>query len=130
MLKSDEVRFLWEIHFCPNLAKKGPKIGYFAFFENAVISFSKKGCKMKGLLILEFPSQTPCLAKFLFWSYCPKQIRLQDSLKCNISNKNWGIKLIFCLQINIRVSYKFFLLLWWAWSGIPKVPKDKHQTIV
>ena len=38
------------------------------------------------LLILDFP----CLAKFLFLSYCPKcsgPIRLQDSLKCNISKK-------------------------------------------
>ena len=26
---------------------------------------------MKVALILDFPSQTPCLAKFLFWSYCP-----------------------------------------------------------
>ena len=32
MLKSGGVWFLWKIHFCPNLGKKGPKIGYFAFF--------------------------------------------------------------------------------------------------
>ena len=34
----------------------------------------------------------PCLAKFLLWSYCQKcywPVRLQDSLKCNISKKLW-----------------------------------------
>ena len=41
MLKSDGALFLSNIYFCPNLGKKGPKIGYFAFFfENFVICFS------------------------------------------------------------------------------------------
>ena len=31
MLKSGRARFLWKIHFCPNLGKNDPKIGYFAF---------------------------------------------------------------------------------------------------
>ena len=28
----DAARFLWIIHFCQNLGKKGAEIGYFAFF--------------------------------------------------------------------------------------------------
>ena len=36
--------------------------------------------------------------------------QIADSLSCNISRKNCGIKLIFCLQIN-RVAYKVVLSL-------------------
>ena len=50
-------------------------------------------------------------------------IRLQDSLKCNICKKNWRIKLIFSLQISMRVSFKLVLLLWWACLCVPKVSK-------
>ena len=59
----------------------------------------------------QYPSQNPFLAKLLFWSYCPQcswPIRSQDSLKCNNFK---GIKLFFCLQINIIVSFKLVLLL-------------------
>ena len=69
---------------------------------------------MKILWIFSFPSRTLCLAKFLFWSYgtkCSWPIRLQDSLNCNISRYNWWIKLIFDVQIKIRVSHKLLLLL-------------------
>ena len=48
---------------------------------------------MKVLLILDFPLQTPCLAKFLFSRYCPKcswPIRSQNSLKCKIPKKLRG----------------------------------------
>ena len=31
---------------------------------------------------------------------------------CNISIKAWGIKLIFCQQINIKVFYKMIVSLW------------------
>ena len=68
---------------------------------------------MNVLLILDFSSQTPCLVKFLFWGVCPEcswPIRLQDSLKSSICKKG-GIKLIFCLKINIRFSYKLVLLI-------------------
>ena len=71
MLKSDGAQFLWKIHFCPNLGNKNPKIGYFPFFfEDFVIFSPESQCKMKVLLILDRPSQTPCLEKFMFWSNC------------------------------------------------------------
>ena len=31
---------------------------------------------------------------------------------CNISRKTWGMKLIFCLQINTKVFYKLIVPLW------------------
>ena len=57
----------------------------------------------------------PYLAKFWFLSYgpnCCKPIKLQDSLKCNISRKKWIMKLIFGTQINIEVFYKLILSFW------------------
>ena len=73
MLKIEGAQFLSKIHFCTNLGKKGPKIGYFDFFfENSVI-FSKKTIQIEiSFIILDFPSETPCLAKFLFLNYCPQ----------------------------------------------------------
>ena len=108
-------RFLWKIHFCPKL---GP-------FCNFVNFFSLKKWKAKVLLILDISLQTPCLVKFLFWSYCLKcswPIRLQDSLKYNISKKMEGSNWVLCLQINIRVSYKLVLLL------LVNVPRHVQST--
>ena len=31
---------------------------------------------------------------------------------CNISRNAWGMKLIFCLQINTKVFHKYLLSLW------------------
>ena len=31
---------------------------------------------------------------------------------CNISSKTWGMKLIFCMQINVKVFYKIIVSLW------------------
>ena len=54
----------------------------------------------------------------------------------NISKKKLEMKLIFCIQTNIRVSYRLISILWaskfltrwyshfwWAWSNILKVLK-------
>ena len=42
---------------------------------------------------------------------CPKY-QNKFEYNCNISIKAWGIKLIFCLQINIKVFYKMIVLFW------------------
>ena len=88
---------------------------------------------MKVLLILYLPSPTLCLAKFLFWSYCLKcslPIRLHDSLKCKISRKKWVIKLIFCLLINIRVSYMMLLIAYGVRGQVcPKYQKWQVSNI-
>ena len=82
-----------------NFGKKGPNVWY---VEQNKISFNS------ALSITNLVSGKIFVLEFLpnFWSS-----RLQDSLKHNVSKKNQGIKLMFCLQINIRVSYKLALLL-------------------
>ena len=56
------------------------------------------------------------------WSpKCSRPIRLQDSLKCNISRKNRGIKLIYDFQINIRAFYMLLLLLFVDVARLTKV---------
>ena len=49
-------------------------------------------------------------------------IRLQHSLKSNISVRECRMKFIFCRQININVSYVLILNFWGAWSGMPSQP--------
>ena len=41
----------------------------------------------------------------------------------NILIKQWVMKLIFCMQIIMKVSYKLIPWFWLGWSSIPKVPK-------
>ena len=55
------------------------------------------------------------MTKFWFSSCrprCCQSIKLQDSLKCNISRKKWMMKFVFCIQINIKVLYKLILSFW------------------
>ena len=67
--------------------------------------------------------QTSSLTKLWFSNYEPKfcqPIRLQDSLKCNISREKWGIKLTLKNQTLLQVVSIFF---WWRFRGNTKVPK-------
>ena len=114
-------------NFCGNLGKFSPNRAqiwqkesksvvfciFWTFCHFFFLKMKNENLKWKFCKFFTF-YQTPCLAKFFFWSYCPKcswPTRLQDYFKCNISKKISGIKLIFSLQINIRVSYKLVLLL-------------------
>ena len=60
--------------------------------------------------------QTHYMAKFFFSRYGPKcyrSVKLSDSLKCNMSRKNSGIKLIICVDIKVKVFFEmcvFFCL--------------------
>ena len=61
---------------------------------------------MKTNIVIDILPSISYLAKFRFSSYGPKccwPIKLQDSLKCNISRKKWMMKFIFGMQINIEV---------------------------
>ena len=66
---------------------------------------------------------------------------------CDISRKKGGMKLIFCMQINIKLSYKLILSilmgltchaqsiqstqsLLWVWPDILKVPRQVSNTFV
>ena len=83
--------------------------------KNFVISFSYKYSKMEINIVVDISPPVSYLAKFWFSSYGPKccqPIKLQDSLKCNISKKKWMMKFIFGMQINIEVFYKLILSVW------------------
>ena len=70
---------------------------------------------MDSNIVVDISPPIPYLAKFWFSSYGPKccqPIKLQDSLKCNISRKKWMMKFVFCIQINIKVLYKLILSFW------------------
>ena len=70
---------------------------------------------METNIVFDISPPIPYLAKFWFSSYGPKccqPIKLQDSLKCNISRKKWMMKFVFCIQINIKVLYKLILSFW------------------
>ena len=70
---------------------------------------------MKTNIFIDISSPTPYLAKLWISSYGPKccqPIKLQGSLKCNISRKKWMMNVIFGMHINIEVFYKLILLFW------------------
>ena len=58
--------------------------------------------------------QTHYMAKFYFSCYGPKcyrSVKLLDSLKCNMSRKNSGIKLIICVDIKVKVFFEMFFFV-------------------
>ena len=58
------------------------------------------------------------------WPGMPKLPKITSLLcLCIILRKNWVMKLIFCMQISMKASYKMIIWFWWGWSSIPKVPK-------
>ena len=71
------------------------------------------------------------------WPGMPKLLKITGLLfPCNILRKKWVMKFSFCMQINIKVSYKLISTLsaskfstrwynhyWWAWSSILNVLK-------
>ena len=75
---------------------------------------------METNIIVNISPPIPYLAKFWFSSYGPKccqPIKLQDSLKCNISSKKWMMKLnlflvIFLEHIKKNCFNCFCVLLW------------------
>ena len=48
---------------------------------------------------------------------------------CNICTKAWGMKLIFCLQINTKVSYKAIVSLWMYVARQAQSTKNNQFTI-
>ena len=61
---------------------------------------------MKAEIVIDIPPPIPYQAKFWFSSYGPKccqPVKLQDSLKSNISRKKRMMKFDFGLQLNIVV---------------------------
>ena len=78
--------------------QNGPKIELFGLSEKDLFSFSWKSSKMNSNIVIDFSPPIPYLAKLWFLSHGPKcccQIKLQNSLKSNISRKNFYEKSIF-----------------------------------
>ena len=70
---------------------------------------------MKTDNFIDISSLIPYMAKVWVSSYGSKfcqPIKLHGSLKFDISRKKWMMNLIFGMQINIKVFYKFILSLW------------------
>ena len=113
-LQTDRALFSRKIHFCPNLGKKGPKWPqnrFFWIFKKILsLVFLGNNLKRKLILLLMFHHQSHIWRNSSSW--CCQPIKLQDSLKCNISRKKWVIKFVFCMEINIKVLYKLILWFW------------------
>ena len=121
-----EPDFCRKFIFAKIWTKRAKKIGHFGLFWKSCLWFSRKQCKMKIILILDFPSQTPYLAKFLFWSYYPKcswPIRLQDCLKCIYLPKK--LRLQVYAFVDKHQSFLQYGTIVYSGHGqaCPKVPK-------
>ena len=65
---------------------------------------------MKLLMVFQHSARTICLGKNGLMSYGPKAswlIIMQDSLKYNISQTSWGMKLKFCILLDIYRNNNF-----------------------
>ena len=95
---------------------------------------------MKTIICLQITAKVSSNWYFHFrcvWPGMAKLTKITTLLfVCNILRQKWALKLIFCMQINIIVSYKLISTLWtskfpprwyyhywWTWSSIPKVLK-------
>ena len=73
-----------------DLHKKGPQYGFVFFLKKFFMSCSWKWSRMKTNIVIDISPAIAFVAKFWFSSYEPEccwPIKLQDSLKCNISRK-------------------------------------------
>ena len=83
--------------------------------KNFVTGFSWKQSKMKTNILTDILPPIPYLVKLwvsCYWPECCQSIKLQDFSKCNISRRNWMMKCIFCMKIDIKVFYRLMLSFW------------------
>ena len=122
----------WEITgIVKNWLKMTPNYSFLDFLKSFVISFSWKWGKMKIDIIIDISLLFPHLAKFCFSSYEPKycwQIKLQDSLKCNIARKKRIMNFIFGMQINTEFFYKLILSFWVCVASHAQSTQNKKFT--
>ena len=58
------------------------------------------------------------------WRGMPKLPKITSFVfLCNILKNKWVMKLIYCMGISMKVSYKLILWFSWGWPRIPKIPK-------
>ena len=114
-LKTCRALFSKKIHFCPKLGKKGPKWPQnrvlWIFWKNFSLVFLGNNLKWKLILFL-FHHQSHIWQNSGSRVVGQNAVKLQNSLKCNISRKKWIMKFNFGMQINVEVFYK---LIRWFW---------------
>ena len=104
------IRFSRKIHFCPGLARKGqnghmaPKRVFWIFLKNLSLVFLGSNLKWKLISLLIFQHQPHIWQNsgpLVIAPICCQPIKLQGSLKCNISRKKWMMNFTFGMLINI-----------------------------
>ena len=89
---------------------KSPKVRFLGFWKNLIHLDMIFWLSTKVPMFFWLFAKTTCLQKILFLIYGPKtwkQIRLQDSLNCNISQRTWGMKLNFWIWLEVQESTKY-----------------------
>ena len=103
-------------------AQNGPKIGSFWIFKKILSLVLFGNIKWKLILQLIFHHQSHILQNSSSW-YC-QPVKLQNSLKCNVSRKKWMMKFVFCRQINIKVLKQVDTIIFGVCNQVcPKYPK-------
>ena len=90
-----------KISFLPKFGQKAPQNRvFYIVLKNLLFDFPKSNAKWKFLLFL-ISIANSLSGKILVLELLPNMILSNqiDSLKCTTSRKNWGINLIFCLQV-------------------------------
>ena len=85
-------------------------------------------CRQTSKLILTFWTSKFCARWYYHcwraWSSILKLLKvLSLQYIYNISKKNLGMEVIFCMQININVSTSWYYHFWWKWPDMFKVVK-------
>ena len=118
MSKNWQNPFLQQNLFFPKLGQKDPNWPqnrvFWIFWR--ILSFVFLGNNLKWkLILLIFHDQSYIWqnsgSEVMDQNAC-QPIKLQNSLKCNISRIKWMIKFIFGMQINIEVFYRLILSFW------------------
>ena len=89
--------------------KMTPNVGFVECFEIFVVIPGNNLKRKLILLISHHQSHIWRNSNSELWC---RSIKLQDSLKCNISRKKWMMKFIFGMQINMKVFYKLIISFW------------------
>lgn len=87
---------------CPTSVKNGQKTCFFHFLKNFISTFNWKRSGMKDENVFRFLMQSLYLVKFLFLSYSPKMLSVNQfagDSKLKYLKNYMKIKLIFCMSL-------------------------------
>ena len=129
-LKADIALFPGKFFFDQIWAKRAQNVPK-AFWKILSLVFPGNGLKLKANIVIDISPPVPYLAIWSssYGSRCCWLIKLQDSLKCNISRKKWMTKFIFGMHINIEVFYKLILSFWVCIARHPQSTQNNKFAI-